>query len=524
MSETPESPMYRIVEYTAENFKKLRFVQFKPKGRMTVFSGKNGQGKTSALDAVPFVLGGKKHSPEMPKRRGAQSMKVKLDLGEFTVQRTESGMELKMAPGCKAWDTPQKMLDSIFDELAFDPMEFVRMKPADQVEMLRKALRLDDKLRDLDAENSKDFDARRIVNREVERLNAEIGSIIVQPDLPKQKMDEAAIEAKIKNAGAHNTEVIAQIQAKALLASKVNEWERTQRQHEQFVIDTEAKIPALRDNANFLLVQEIPAVAQIAEEFRTNLDDLREIVRDQGVISEVVVALAAIDRHVKKLKEGYDDAARQWKTAEDTLKAAQNHTPQIAEAMASARREWEEAPQGELVDTNLLMEDLKHVQLINREIDKRSRAADLAKKRDAQLAESQRLTRAMEARQEKKDEAVAKAKLPVPGLTFTEGEVLFNDVPLQQLGEAQQIKIAIHLVLARSPKLRLCLIKHGEALDEDSMAELAAMAEEMDFYIWMAKVDTSGKLGIFLEDGEIKINNDGDGDGADGGRDGASVQ
>lgn len=506
---------YRILEYYAENFKKLRLVEFKPTGRMTVFTGKNGQGKTSALDAVPFVLGGKKHSPDQPTRKGAKSMKCFLDLGEFIVTRTEAGMTLTMAPGCKAWDTPQKMLDAIFDELAFDPMEFVRMKPFEQVEMLRKSLKLDDKLKQLDADNSTDFNERRIVNREVDRLTAEIGAIIVQPNLPKEKIDEAAIEKRISEAGSTNKEVIAQIEAKAKLATRVAEWRSAQEKHEQFLIHTEAKIPDLRDSANTLQAA-IPTMQEVAAEFHASADKLSTITKDQGVISEVVVALHAIDRYARKIQEGYEDAARQWKQAEDALKAAQNHTAELVEAVNAARREWEEAPQGELLDTNTLMDELKQAQLINREIDKRTRAADLEKAKAAKVSESRALTRAMEGREEKKEAAIAGAKLPVDGLTFTEGDVLLDGVPLQQLGEAQQIKISIALVLARKPKLRLCLIKHGEALDEDSMAQLATMAEEMDFYIWMAKVDSTGKVGIFLEDGEIKTNNDDDDEGAAG--------
>jgi hypothetical protein len=34
------------------------------------------------------------------------------------------------------------------------------------------------------------------------------------------------------------------------------------------------------------------------------------------------------------------------------------------------------------------------------------------------------------------------------------------------------------------------------------------MAEEKDFYVWMAKVDSTGKVGIYLEDGMIKENNE----------------
>jgi hypothetical protein len=52
----------------------------------------------------------------------------------------------------------------------------------------------------------------------------------------------------------------------------------------------------------------------------------------------------------------------------------------------------------------------------------------------------------------------------------------------------------------------LC-IRHGEALDEDGLKILAELAEENDFQIWMARVDSSGKVGIVLEDGMIARRN-----------------
>ena len=55
-----------------------------------------------------------------------------------------------------------------------------------------------------------------------------------------------------------------------------------------------------------------------------------------------------------------------------------------------------------------------------------------------------------------------------------------------------------------NPKLRVLRILHGEAMDDDSLKILADMAEEHDFQIWMAKVDSSGKVGIVLEDGMVK--------------------
>ena len=121
---------------------------------------------------------------------------------------------------------------------------------------------------------------------------------------------------------------------------------------------------------------------------------------------------------------------------------------------------------------------------------------------------ARRLTRQMDEREEIKRKAIGEAKMPVEGLTFDDEGVYVDGVPISQLGEARQIMLGIAIVLARNPKLRLIRIPHGEALDEETLAQLATMAEEKDFYIWMAKVDSSGKVGIYLEDGEVKAVNE----------------
>lgn len=50
----------------------------------------------------------------------------------------------------------------------------------------------------------------------------------------------------------------------------------------------------------------------------------------------------------------------------------------------------------------------------------------------------------------------------------------------------------------------------GSLLDEDNMKIITDMAEEKDYQVWIEKVDSSGKIGIVIEDGEIKAINKGE--------------
>ena len=55
-----------------ENIKRVKAVALSPaESGLTVIGGKNGQGKTSVLDAIAWALGGDRYRPSNPKRDGS---------------------------------------------------------------------------------------------------------------------------------------------------------------------------------------------------------------------------------------------------------------------------------------------------------------------------------------------------------------------------------------------------------------------------------------------------------------------
>src|ERR1700685_2299474 len=73
----------RIYELRAENFKRLSAITIRPDGSVIVISGRNGQGKTSAIDAIAVAIGGKKAAPAEPIRKGQDKAEINLDLGRY---------------------------------------------------------------------------------------------------------------------------------------------------------------------------------------------------------------------------------------------------------------------------------------------------------------------------------------------------------------------------------------------------------------------------------------------------------
>lgn len=112
-------------------------------------------------------------------------------------------------------------------------------------------------------------------------------------------------------------------------------------------------------------------------------------------------------------------------------------------------------------------------------------------------------TETIELCQRTKEEAIARAQMPIPGLSFGDGEITFNDVPFSQASSAEQIKVATAIGMALNPKIRILSIRDGSLLDSASMAALHAMAEANNFQVWCEVVATGGDVGIEIIDGSV---------------------
>lgn len=120
--------------------------------------------------------------------------------------------------------------------------------------------------------------------------------------------------------------------------------------------------------------------------------------------------------------------------------------------------------------------------------------------------ESEEITKAMQAREDKKQKAIAEAKLPVEGITFGDGAILLNRVPFEQASDAEQLRAGLSIAMANNPKLRVIRIREGSLLDEDSENIIRDQAKKLDFQVWQEKVDSSGKVGFVIENGKLKQN------------------
>lgn len=447
----------RILQFVAENFKRIRLVEIVPKKRITQITGKNGQGKTSVLDALWALFAGKRGIPDKPVRRGASSSRIRAVIGDdngkplLIATRTiasdrSTTLTVEAAPGAeRPAGTPQAVLDTLIGQMSFDPIAFIHKDAAEQVELLRTMVKIDLDLEAENAEIQREYLERRELKKKADELRSQAAGMTYSPNLPKEKIDEKEILDRLEQAGARNKELDKIAMARWDLSKKAEEAHST-------------------------------------------------VEKNAAMITNTSDTIAQIKRELE--------------AAEKTLEAAQSIHVQLMTNEAAAKQAYEEAPSADLVDTQPLLEELQQAQLANREIDRRTRWEELDQARQTAERDAETRTRSMADREERKSAALAGAKMPIEGISFDEKIVYFNAIPLEQLGEAEQIRLAVGLAMASNPKLRAVPIARGESLDDESLALIEKMAEENDFQIFIAKVDSSGKVGIVLSDGKVESVNE----------------
>lgn len=160
---------YTITRLEVVDFKRIEAAAITPDGNV-LLTGDNGQGKSSVLDAIMWGLTRK--GTDKPIHAGTEQATVALTLSDgqdvaYTIRRREKDggghyLDVLDSEGGKV-ASPQKFLDSLVGNLAFDPEEFARLKPKDQADALRKAVGLDTS--DLDDEHKTVFAQRTEANR-----------------------------------------------------------------------------------------------------------------------------------------------------------------------------------------------------------------------------------------------------------------------------------------------------------------------------------------------------------------------
>ncbi len=315
----------KIIALQAENFKKITAIEIKPDGNIVEITGKNGQGKTSVLDAIWVALGGMSAAPKEPIRKGADAALIRIDLGDIVVTRTfrhgkdgigvTTAIKVESAGGVK-YSSPQSMLDKLLGDLTFDPLAFSRMDEREQFNVLSAFVPYD--FAAANKANQEDYDKRTTANRKAKEARAVATHMTVADELPDEPVSLDALTKRLDEAGKSNADIEIRRANRARLRADADQKIKdadTNRKHAQTLIDNAVKLEAEANDVYTRLsaAADLPAPVDTAA-------ISREIVQAEQTNRSIEVRKAR-DNQIKLAHE-CEEAAKRYTEAIDLREVA----------------------------------------------------------------------------------------------------------------------------------------------------------------------------------------------------------
>ena len=221
----------------------------------------------------------------------------------------------------------------------------------------------------------------------------------------------------------------------------------------------------------------------------------KEIEKARTVIYGHNESIELTKNHIEKLENQVAALYKDLNEVRDANRAGE-------ESLAKLRIEYEKMdPKSDFTDMDVKIAGAsEHNRKFNENQRRKAEAEELA----GQQNNADALTAAIDTYDQKKLDMIAQADMPVDGLAFGEGGVMFNGIPFEQCSQAQKLKISAAIGLATNPKLRVLLIHDGSLLDENSMKLMAQIAQESEAKIFLERVGDADENAIIIEDGRVK--------------------
>lgn len=272
---------------------------------------------------------------------------------------------------------------------------------------------------------------------------------------------------------------------------------------------------------------DFEAVALQREELFDLRTEVNRVAKDRRAQANGIVLPAGPEPEAVDVAGKLADISRAAKHNQDRLTAAQarqNETNGIDELLDNAEqlRARAASMEAQAATRRAALEalpalpapiqaDALHLEVAAAQAVDKVRALFAARREHEKVAaekerEGADLTGQIEALDVKKREAVAAAKLPVPGLSFGDGALLLDGLPFEQAAMSVKLLASAQLAIALNPRpeaLRVMTIDEGSELDSKALAALAKLAEAHDYDIWLSRVDESGEVGFVIHDGAV---------------------
>lgn len=321
----------KIIELRAHNIKRLTAINIKPDGNIVEIRGANGAGKSSVLDAMHMALAGKGASPEQPIRQGQSKASVFIDLGDGLKVRREwsAGAGTKLTVTGKKGGSPQAVLDALVGKLTFDPLEFMRMKPAERQATLLDLLGIQDTILELAEREAIQYGERAEAKKRADEAVKGADAIAVPDDTPIKPVDIGALTTQLSEAHrakADNDDRRRALQEKAIdydrLTSRVAELKAKQEEIAQQIAKTES-----------LRAEELKAHDTQAKLVKLLVDSDIDAIQQQMQRAQGINENVAMLKHKEELLETQSNWTTMATASDKAIKVTREERRQLLEGV-----------------------------------------------------------------------------------------------------------------------------------------------------------------------------------------------
>lgn len=306
----------KIDRLEIENVKRVKAVLIEPtKDGLTIVGGRNGQGKTSVLDAITWALGGDRFKPSKPTREGSVTpprLKVTLSNG-LVVERKgpNSALSVRDPEGSKGG---QQLLNEFVEQFALDLPRFMNSSAKEKASTLLRVIGVGDVLYELETAEERLYNKRRNIGQIADQKRKAADEAQSFPDAPSEPVSASELIQRQQAILAKNGE-------NQRLRENVAQVERRVDDQTATIIDLEGKAAEISRQLDYARGRMKDLLANLETAKKT-----AEQLADEST-AEIEASIASIDEtnvkvRANQAKSLLDDEANAYTTQYDELTEA----------------------------------------------------------------------------------------------------------------------------------------------------------------------------------------------------------
>lgn len=307
----------KINTLEVENVKRIRAVQLTPAANgLTLIGGNNNQGKTSVLDSICWLLGGKKFEPTNAKREGAliePVLRARLSNG-LIVERKGKNAALKVIDG-KGNRSGQALLDSFISELALNLPKFMQASDKEKADTLLQIIGVGEQLAQMEQEEKRLYDQRTAIGQIAQQKSKYAAELIRWENIPDAPISASELILQQQEILARNGENQRKRQQLHMLTDRKNQLaeriamlqqqlQDIMQEYEQTTADEETAmktVAELQDESTTELEMNIANIDKINVKIRDNMNKAAAEAEARGYTDQYEDLTAQIEA-IRKAK------------------------------------------------------------------------------------------------------------------------------------------------------------------------------------------------------------------------------